>query len=450
MEPSISNKYKLGPKIGSGSFGVIFHGTDVLTGEEVAIKHEHVETKHPQLMHESRVYKILQGGTGIPNVKWSGVDGNYNVLAMDLLGENLEELFKICGNKLSLKSVLMLADQMIDRIEFVHSKSYLHRDIKPDNFIMGRRSKDNEVFIMDFGLATKFRHPSTYNHIPYRENRNFVGTERFASRNTHRGIQQSRRDDLESLGYVLIYFLKGSLPWQIKAATQKNKLEKIREIKDSTSIEDLCHGCPIEFACYFYYCCSLHFDTKPDYGYLKRMFRSLFSREGLKMDYVFDWTILKYQQSVLAAPPARALGHVAGTSTQESHVAANYNRQSGGEERSAGRFPEQKSVAKVSAVSKDAKLSSSKPMRQPRDLPIQASASNRCKDTLVLDKSRPSPETIDAKPKAVQEIQTELKNSSIVSSKAMAHLLVGIVKMYESFIKSFKSMSLSNGENFQH
>nr|POE48940.1 casein kinase 1-like protein 12 [Quercus suber] len=387
MEPSISNKYKLGPKIGSGSFGVIFHGTDVLTGEEVALKHV---------------------SAGIPNVKWSGVDGNYNVLAMDLLGENLEELLKICGNKLSLKSVLMLADQMIDRIEFVHSKSYLHRDIKPDNFIMGRRSKDNEVFIVDFGLATKYRHPSSYNHIPY------------------------------------------SLPWQIKAATQKKKSEMVREIKDSTSIEDLCHGCPIEFACYFHYCCSLHFDTKPDYGYLNRMFRSLFSREGLKMDYVFDWTILKYQQSVLAAPPARALGHVAGTSTQETHVAANYNRQSGGEERGAGRFPEQKSVAKVSAVSKDAKLSSSKPMRQPRDLPIQASASNGCKDTLVLDKSSPSSEAIDANPKAVQEIQTEQKNSSIVSSEARAHLLVGIVNMYKSFIKSFKSMSLSNGENFHH
>ncbi|KAK4599039.1 hypothetical protein RGQ29_009214 [Quercus rubra] len=434
MEPSISNKYKLGPKIGSGSFGVIFHGTDVLTGEEVAIKHEHVETKHPQLMHESRVYKILQGGTGIPNVKWSGVDGNYNVLAMDLLGENLEELLKICGNKLSLKSVLMLADQMIDRIEFVHSKSYLHRDIKPDNFIMGRRSKDNEVFIVDFGLATKYRHPSSYNHIPYRENKNFVGTERFASRNTHHGIQQSRRDDLESLGYVLIYFLKGSLPWQIKAATQKKKSEKVREIKDSTSIEDLCHGCPIEFACYFHYCCSLHFDTKPDYGYLKRMFRSLFSREGLKMDYVFDWTILKFQQSVLAAPPARALGHVAGTSTQETHVTANYNRRSASNPEMIGPI----------------QLSSPKPMRHPRDLPIQASASNRCKDTLVLDKSRPSSETIDANPKAVQEIQTGQKNSSIVSSKARAHLLVGIAKMYESFIKSFKSMSLSNGENFQH
>ncbi|KAK7859168.1 casein kinase 1-like protein 1 [Quercus suber] len=313
MEPSISNKYKLGPKIGSGSFGVIFHGTDVLTGEEVALKHEHVETKHPQLMHESRVYKILQGGTGIPNVKWSGVDGNYNVLAMDLLGENLEELLKICGNKLSLKSVLMLADQMIDRIEFVHSKSYLHRDIKPDNFIMGRRSKDNEVFIVDFGLATKYRHPSSYNHIPY------------------------------------------SLPWQIKAATQKKKSEKVREIKDSTSIEDLCHGCPIEFACYFHYCCSLHFDTKPDYGYLKRMFRSLFSREGLYIiSLLFLYSVIRLNENFKSV--AVALGHVAGTSTQETHVAANYNRQSGGEERSAGRFPEQKSVAKVSAVSKDAKL----------------------------------------------------------------------------------------------
>uniref|UniRef100_A0A7C8Z224 non-specific serine/threonine protein kinase n=1 Tax=Opuntia streptacantha TaxID=393608 RepID=A0A7C8Z224_OPUST len=329
MEPRVGNKFRLGRKIGSGSFGEIYLGTNVQTNEEVAIKLENVKTKHPQLLYESKLYKILQGGTGIPNVRWFGVEGDYNVLVIDLLGPSLEDLFNFCNRKFSLKTVLMLADQMINRVEFVHSKSFLHRDIKPDNFLMGLGRRANMVYMIDFGLAKKYRDSTTHQHIPYRENKNLTGTARYASMNTHLGIEQSRRDDLESLGYVLMYFLRGSLPWQgLKAGTKKQKYEKISEKKVSTSIEALCRGYPTEFASYFHYCRSLRFDDKPDYAYLKRIFRDLFIREGFQFDYVFDWTILKYQQSQIVAPPPRAFG--AGTSSGLP-LAAN-DRQHGGDD----------------------------------------------------------------------------------------------------------------------
>ncbi|KAK1377776.1 Non-specific serine/threonine protein kinase [Heracleum sosnowskyi] len=324
MEPRVGNKFRLGRKIGSGSFGEIYLGTNIQTNEEVAIKLENIKTKHPQLLYESKLYRILQGGTGIPNVRWFGVEGDYNVLVMDLLGPSLEDLFNFCSRKLSLKTVLMLADQMINRVEFVHTKSFLHRDIKPDNFLMGLGRRANQVsdlltlqvYIIDFGLAKKYRDSSTHQHIPYRENKNLTGTARYASMNTHLGIEQSRRDDLESLGYVLMYFIRGSLPWQgLKAGNKKQKYEKISEKKVSTSIESLCRGYPTEFASYFHYCRSLRFEDKPDYAYLKRIFRELFIREGFQFDYVFDWTILKYQQSQMAAPPSRVLGPSAGPSS---------------------------------------------------------------------------------------------------------------------------------------
>ncbi|XP_058197155.1 casein kinase 1-like protein 10 isoform X6 [Rhododendron vialii] len=297
MDHVIGGKFKLGRKIGSGSFGELYLGVNVQTGEEVAIKLESVKTKHPQLHYESKIYTILVGGTGITNLKWFGVEGEYNVMVIDLLGPSLEDLFNYCNRKFTLKTVLMLADQLINRVEYVHSRGFLHRDIKPDNFLMGLGRKANQVYVIDFGLAKKYRDLQTHKHIPYRENKNLTGTARYASVNTHLGVEQSRRDDLESLGYVLMYFLRGSLPWQgLKAGTKKQKYDKISEKKMLTPIEVLCKSYPSEFISYFHYCRSLRFEDKPDYSYLKRLFRDLFIREGYQFDYVFDWTILKYPQ----------------------------------------------------------------------------------------------------------------------------------------------------------
>ncbi|KAK3593299.1 hypothetical protein CHS0354_031358 [Potamilus streckersoni] len=295
MELRVGNKYRLGRKIGSGSFGDIYLGTDISNGEEVAIKLECVKTKHPQLHIESKIYRMMQGGVGIPTIKWCGAEGDYNVMVMELLGPSLEDLFNFCSRKFSLKTVLLLADQLISRIEYIHSKNFIHRDVKPDNFLMGLGKKGNLVYIIDFGLAKKYRDARTHQHIPYRENKNLTGTARYASINTHLGIEQSRRDDMESLGYVFMYFLRGSLPWQgLKAATKRQKYERISEKKMSTPIEELCKGFPSEFATYLNFCRSLRFDDKPDYSYLRQLFRNLFHRQGFTYDYVFDWNMLKF------------------------------------------------------------------------------------------------------------------------------------------------------------
>ncbi|KAL3506156.1 hypothetical protein ACH5RR_031538 [Cinchona calisaya] len=297
MDHVIGGKFKLGRKIGSGSFGELYLGVNVQTGEEVAAKLEPLKTKHPQLHYESKLYMLLQGGTGVPHLKWFGVEGEYSAMVIDLLGPSLEDLFNYCNRKFSLKTVLMLADQLINRVEYMHSRGFLHRDIKPDNFLMGLGRKANQVYIIDYGLAKKYRDLQTHKHIPYRENKNLTGTARYASVNTHLGVEQSRRDDLESLGYVLMYFLRGSLPWQgLKAGTKKQKYDKISEKKMLTPIEGLCKSYPSEFISYFHYCRSLRFEDKPDYSYLKRLFRDLFIREGYQFDYVFDWTVLKYPQ----------------------------------------------------------------------------------------------------------------------------------------------------------
>lgn len=290
MELRVGKKYRLGKKIGSGSFGDIYLGTDVSTGEEVAMKLESTKSKHPQLVYEAKLYKILQGAVGIPYIRWYGVEGSYNVLVMELLGYSLEDLFNRCGRRFSLKTVLMIADQILLRLEYVHSKSFIHRDIKPDNFLVGLGRRGNVIYAIDFGLAKRYRDPKTHVHIMYRENKHLTGTPRYASINNHLGIEQSRRDDLESLGYVFLYFLRGSLPWQgLRANTKKQKYQKIMEKKMATPIDLLCKGFPDEFRIYFEYCRALRFADKPDYAYLRRLFKDLALRSEIEYDGNFDW-----------------------------------------------------------------------------------------------------------------------------------------------------------------
>ena len=247
----------------------------------------------------------------------------------------------------------MLADQLLGRLEYVHTKSFIHRDVKPDNFLIGLGKRQSVIHIIDFGLAKKYRDPRSHQHIPYRENKNLTGTARYASINTHIGIEQSRRDDLESLGYVLMYFIRGSLPWQgLKANTKKQKYERImgkfvllcgvwsvgelcadltdlfnltlnpiqiiKDRKMSTSTEQLCKGYATEFRSYFEYCRSLRFEDRPDYAYLKRLFKELFYRKGFQYDNMFDWTVLNLQQERAKLPPERPLiGGAAGGKGEE-------------------------------------------------------------------------------------------------------------------------------------
>lgn len=297
MDLRVGKKYRIGRKIGLGLFGDIYLGTNIILGEEVAIKLENTKAKHPQLEYEAKVYKALSGGVGIPFVRWYGTECDYNAMVIDLLGPSLEDLFNYCNRKFTYKTVLLLADQLICRIEYIHLRCFIHRDIKPDNFLMGIGRRGSQVNVIDFGLAKKYRDPRTYLHIPYRENKNLTGTARYALINTHLGIEQLRRDDLESLGYVLIYFCRGSLPWQgLKAATKRQKYDRIMEKKMLTHNRILTKGLPNEFLEYMDYIKSLRFDDKPDYPYLRKLFRDLFKRENYRYDYVFDWTLYKFQQ----------------------------------------------------------------------------------------------------------------------------------------------------------
>ncbi|KAL5480549.1 HRR25_2 [Sanghuangporus weigelae] len=243
MDLRVGGKYCLGKKIGSVCFGDIYLGVNIISGEQVAIKLESMKAKHAQLEYESKVYKTLAGGVGVPFVRWFGAECDYNAMVMDLLGPSLEDLFNFCNRKSSLKTILLLADQLISRVEYIRSRSFIHRDMKPDNFLMGVGKRGNQVNIIDFGLAKKFRDLKTHLHIPYRDNKNLTGTARYTSTNTHLGVEQARRDDLESLAYVLMYFLRGALLWQgLKAATKKQKYDRIMEKKMITPTDLLCRG----------------------------------------------------------------------------------------------------------------------------------------------------------------------------------------------------------------
>jgi casein kinase 1 len=268
-------KFILGKQIGHGSFGNVFEATQ--GDKHVAVKMESL-TRRPQLLYESRVLHILRGSIGIPKVYWFREYKDCNAMSMELLGPSLEEMFQL--QKFSLKTILMIADHVLSRLEQVHSKCFIHRDVKPENFLVHQ----NAIYIIDFGLAMKYKHPKTNEHIPYCENKTMRGTPRYASRFAHMGVQQSRRDDLESLGYMLVYFCLGSLPWQNLGA--KHILRKKMMIPFALLTKTL----DVEFCKYFLYCDSLGFDETPNYAYLRQLFRNIFTRNNFVDDNLFDWT----------------------------------------------------------------------------------------------------------------------------------------------------------------
>lgn len=284
-------QFMLDREIGAGAFGQCYRGRELKTGRMIAAKLEQMNTKAPQLRYEAKVYKLLAGSVGIPEIYWYGAHKDCNVLVMDLMGPSLEDLFVSCGRQFSLKTVLLLADEMISRLEFLHDKKFLHRDIKPENFLVGTEQNGGRVNMIDFGFAKKFCQKDD-SHIPYKGGKGTIGTARYASIASHLGFEQGRKDDLESLGYVIMYFLRGKLPWQgLKADTYSGWNRRVLHAKQQDADQDLCNGYPLEFASYFEHCRTLAFSERPDYAMLKQRFRDLFNREGYVNDGNFEWII---------------------------------------------------------------------------------------------------------------------------------------------------------------
>jgi serine/threonine protein kinase len=284
----IFNIYELTRSIGSGSFGDVWRGKNTLSDEIVAVKIEKVDKTKTRLESEKNICQQLKG-EGIPEVLYYGTIANdTKALVMSYLGPSLENLFDFCKRTLSSKTIAMIGIQLIDRLEHIHNKGILHRDIKPDNFLIGIGDNRGKVFMVDFGLSKSFRENG--NHISYRNNKNFTGTYRYSSIRNHRGVEQSRRDDLESVGYMLIYFAKGKLPWQgMKIEDKAERNRAIYKKKRTFSASELCEDLPREFYDYIRYTRMLRFTSRPDYNYLRSLFWKILQSDNQLNDGNFDW-----------------------------------------------------------------------------------------------------------------------------------------------------------------
>ena len=292
IDKILFNKYKLLKKIGKGSFGNIYLSKEKDTNEYYAIKIENKNTLINFLVNEANMLLYLNCPK-TPSIKSFGYTNNYNYLIMELLGKSLEDIFENILQKkpMSLRCVCNLGYQMIDILEFIHNKNVIHRDIKPDNFLMS--NGDNKyLYLLDFGLAKKFRENDNSKHFPFIKGKKLTGTARYASVNALNGDTQSRRDDLESVGYVLLYFLKGKLPWQsLMIKNKEERYHKIMEIKRDISTCELCQGCPEEFQKYFDYVRKLEYEEDPDYNMIKSLFINILEKNEFKFDYYYDWDI---------------------------------------------------------------------------------------------------------------------------------------------------------------
>jgi serine/threonine protein kinase len=290
MSVIIENKYRIINRIGEGAYGSIFEGHNINTGEKVAIKISEMNS-NILLKNEARIYNALSDVDGIPIIRSYGMTGKYSYLVMNLLGNSLEYLKEQCGGRLTLKCVLMIGVKLLERIKTIHQKGIIHRDIKPDNILFGRGEDEDKLFLIDFGMAKTYI-DSRREHIDITYDNRLVGTREFVSVNIHNGYTPSRRDDLESVGYLLIYLLQGSTPWSnINIIDTEEKNKQIGGIKTMKSVwmmfdDDI----PGEFVLFIMYCRKLEFSQEPDYNYLKILLTNLYKLHGFPVDNKYDWS----------------------------------------------------------------------------------------------------------------------------------------------------------------
>jgi serine/threonine protein kinase len=282
--------YKFLKEIGSGSFGSVYRVVERKTNIEYAVKIEEKNNKS-RLKNEYKIYKKMKecGVTfGIPQIKhyWESEKRCY--LFMQLLGKSLDQMLNDLPGPFDLPTVLLLGIQITTLLEVIHSTGFIHRDIKPNNFLIGTGRDIDSIFIMDFGLSKKYINDNE--HIKMKVDRSLVGTARYASINVHQGFEPSRRDDLESVGYMLVYFLIRKLPWQgLKKNKNGDHIKIIGECKMKTSLDELCKNLPPCFKEYISYCRSLKFEETPNYKYLKKLFYSAAAEKKINLKYLWEY-----------------------------------------------------------------------------------------------------------------------------------------------------------------
>ena len=283
----IFKKYKLIKKIGQGTFGSIYEGINILTKEPVSVKLED-RTQNNILEFEGYTLYTLKG-YGIIDLITFGRNKNYNMMVQPLLGDSLYKIFINLKKKFTLKDICLIGLQCLDRIEWVHKKNFIHCDIKPENFLMGKKDP-RVIYLIDFGLSKKYRSERTKRHIKFSITKNLIGTPRFASVNALKGYELSRRDDLESFCYMILFFILKKLPWQgIKCETQAKRYKKICEIKESFNIENYREIIPMQIVQIFKYVKKLSFNEDPDYNKIRYFFLDFLYKINYKENETFSW-----------------------------------------------------------------------------------------------------------------------------------------------------------------